>query len=116
MLGFRMSTSIERQMNIWLSSAENHAWTTAEVSGNRWEAEIDRLMRAQASTAEPKSAKRASIACRKSPPSKRHSLPGQSECALRRLQRGRRRESRILSRRRLERRAPHPERKARGRA
>ena len=38
------------QMNIWLSSAENHAWNPQQKSPETaWEAEIDRLMRAQAS-------------------------------------------------------------------
>jgi len=39
------------QMNIWLSSASNHQWNPNQRSPEtRWEAEIDRLMRAQAST------------------------------------------------------------------
>lgn len=38
------------QMNVWLSSAENHAWNPEQKSpATAWEAEIDRLMRAQAS-------------------------------------------------------------------
>jgi peptide/nickel transport system substrate-binding protein len=42
------------QMNIWLSSGENHQWNPAQKSpATPWEAEIDRLMRAQASTTEP---------------------------------------------------------------
>jgi len=37
------------QMNIWLSSAASHAWNPARPSPETaWEAEIDRLMRAQA--------------------------------------------------------------------
>jgi len=41
------------QMNVWLSSAENHQWNPEEKTpATPWEAEIDRLMRAQA--AEPK--------------------------------------------------------------
>ena len=39
------------QMNVWLSSASNHQWNPNQKSpGTKWEAEIDRLMRAQAST------------------------------------------------------------------
>jgi ABC-type transport system substrate-binding protein len=38
------------QMNIWLSSAENHQWNPGQKTAETaWEAEIDRLMRAQAS-------------------------------------------------------------------
>jgi len=38
------------QMNIWLSSAENHQWNPGQRTPETpWEAEIDRLMRAQAS-------------------------------------------------------------------
>ncbi|PYX78887.1 MAG: hypothetical protein DMG70_29995 [Acidobacteria bacterium] len=38
------------QMNIWLSSAENHQWNPGQKAPETaWEAEIDRLMRAQAS-------------------------------------------------------------------
>src|SRR4029079_7638475 len=37
------------QMNIWLSSAGNHPWNPEQPSPETaWEAEIDRLMRAQA--------------------------------------------------------------------
>ena len=39
------------EMNVWLSSAENHQWNPAQKTpATDWEAEIDRLMRAQAST------------------------------------------------------------------
>ena len=39
------------QMNIWLSSAENHQWNPRQKTpATAWEAEIDRLMRLQAST------------------------------------------------------------------
>lgn len=39
------------QMNIWLSSGETHQWNPAQKSpATPWEAEIDRLMRLQAST------------------------------------------------------------------
>ncbi len=38
-------------MNVWLSSGENHQWNPSEKSpATAWEAELDRLMRAQAST------------------------------------------------------------------
>lgn len=38
------------QMNVWLSSSENHQWNPSQKSPETaWEAEIDRLMRAQAS-------------------------------------------------------------------
>ena len=40
------------QMNVWLSSAENHQWNPNQASpATAWEAEIDRLMRAQNSAA-----------------------------------------------------------------
>lgn len=39
------------QLNIWLSSADNHQWNPNQKSpATPWEAEIDRLMRLQAST------------------------------------------------------------------
>jgi peptide/nickel transport system substrate-binding protein len=39
------------QMNIWLSSGENHQWNPRQKSpATAWEAEIDRLMRLQAAT------------------------------------------------------------------
>jgi peptide/nickel transport system substrate-binding protein len=39
------------QMNLWLSSSGNHAWNPRQAAPQTpWEAEIDRLMRAQAST------------------------------------------------------------------
>ncbi|HET9319869.1 MAG TPA: ABC transporter substrate-binding protein [Bryobacteraceae bacterium] len=42
------------QMNIWLSSASSHAWNPGQASPETpWEAEIDRLMRAQAAEVEP---------------------------------------------------------------
>ena len=48
------------QMNVWLSSSENHQWNPQEKTPETaWEAEIDRLMRAQASSAEPKKRKEA---------------------------------------------------------
>jgi peptide/nickel transport system substrate-binding protein len=46
------------QMNVWLSSAENHQWNPQQKSPETpWEAEIDKLMRAQASSADPKKRK-----------------------------------------------------------
>jgi peptide/nickel transport system substrate-binding protein len=46
------------QMNVWLSSAENHAWNPNEKTpATAWEAEIDRLMRAQASSLDVKKRK-----------------------------------------------------------
>jgi peptide/nickel transport system substrate-binding protein len=46
------------QMNVWLSSSENHQWNPSEKAPETaWEAEIDRLMRAQASSADPKKRK-----------------------------------------------------------
>ena len=39
----------DSQMNIWLSSAANHQWNpNQKIPATPWEAEIDRLMRAQA--------------------------------------------------------------------
>jgi peptide/nickel transport system substrate-binding protein len=46
------------QMNIWLSSADNHQWNpNQKTPATAWEAEIDRLMREQASTLDPKKRK-----------------------------------------------------------
>jgi peptide/nickel transport system substrate-binding protein len=46
------------QMNVWLSSAENHQWNPQQKSPETaWEAEIDRLMRAQAASADAKKRK-----------------------------------------------------------
>ncbi len=46
------------QMNIWLSSAEQHAWNPKQKTPETaWEAEIDRLMQAQASSVDPKKRK-----------------------------------------------------------
>jgi peptide/nickel transport system substrate-binding protein len=52
LLGFRnVDLDPNGQMNIWLSSAENHAWNPQQKSPETaWEAEIDKLMRAQASS------------------------------------------------------------------
>ena len=61
MLGFRnIDLDPNGQMNIWLSSAENHAWNPQQKSpATAWEAEIDKLMRVQASTEDPKKRKQA---------------------------------------------------------
>ena len=46
------------QMTMWLSSAENHQWNPSQKApATAWEAEIDKLMRAQASTLDPKKRK-----------------------------------------------------------
>lgn len=46
------------QMNVWLSSSENHQWNPSEKTPETtWEAEIDSLMRAQAAAADPKKRK-----------------------------------------------------------
>jgi peptide/nickel transport system substrate-binding protein len=47
------------QMNVWLSSSDAHAWNPKQKTPNTaWEAEIDRLMRAQASATDDKLRKR----------------------------------------------------------
>jgi len=46
------------QMNVWLSSAENHQWNPKQAKpATAWEAEIDRLMQSQASAASDKKRK-----------------------------------------------------------
>jgi peptide/nickel transport system substrate-binding protein len=46
------------QMNVWLSSAENHQWNPSQKTpATSWEAEVDKLMRLQASSAELKKRK-----------------------------------------------------------
>ena len=48
------------QMNVWLSSSENHQWNPQEKAPETtWEAEIDRLMRTQASAADARKRKEA---------------------------------------------------------
>jgi len=48
------------EMNVWLSSSENHQWNPQQkVPETSWGAEIDRLMRAQASSTDPKRRKEA---------------------------------------------------------
>jgi peptide/nickel transport system substrate-binding protein len=61
MLGFRnIDLDPNGQMNIWLSSAEDHAWNPKQKAPETaWEAEIDKLMRVQASTEDPKKRKEA---------------------------------------------------------
>jgi peptide/nickel transport system substrate-binding protein len=59
LLGFHnVSLDPTDQMNIWMSSAENHAWNPQQKSPETaWEAEIDKLMRAQAETSDAKKRK-----------------------------------------------------------
>ncbi len=46
------------EMNVWLSSSENHQWNPQQKTPETaWEAEIDRLMRAQASSSDAKKRK-----------------------------------------------------------
>jgi peptide/nickel transport system substrate-binding protein len=46
------------QMTVWLSSADSHQWNPSQKTpATAWEAEIDKLMRAQASTLDPKKRK-----------------------------------------------------------
>jgi peptide/nickel transport system substrate-binding protein len=48
------------QMNVWLSSAENHQWNPSQKApATAWEAEIDKLMHVQASTLDLKKRKAA---------------------------------------------------------
>src|SRR5579863_7520916 len=48
----------DAQMTVWLSSADRHQWKPSQKSpSTAWEAEIDKLMRAQASTLDPKKRK-----------------------------------------------------------
>lgn len=48
------------QMNVWLSSAENHQWNPSQKApATAWEAEIDGLMRAQATSLDVKKRKQA---------------------------------------------------------
>jgi peptide/nickel transport system substrate-binding protein len=50
----------DSQMTVWLSSGENHIWNPAQKApATAWEAEIDRLMRAQASSMDIKRRKAA---------------------------------------------------------
>jgi peptide/nickel transport system substrate-binding protein len=46
-------------MNVWLSSSEEHQWNPKQKTpATPWEAEIDRLMRAQASALDDRTRKR----------------------------------------------------------
>jgi len=46
------------QMNVWLSSSENHQWNPKEAAPETpWEAQLDRLVRAQAQSMDPKKRK-----------------------------------------------------------
>jgi peptide/nickel transport system substrate-binding protein len=46
------------QMNIWVSSAANHQWNPSQKTpATAWEAEMDRLMRAQAAALDAKKRK-----------------------------------------------------------
>jgi peptide/nickel transport system substrate-binding protein len=48
------------QMNVWLSSSDEHQWNPRQsLPATSWEAEVDRLMRTQASTLDDKARKRA---------------------------------------------------------
>jgi peptide/nickel transport system substrate-binding protein len=48
------------QMNVWLSSAANHQWNPNQKQpATAWEAEVDKLMRAQSSDTRPEVRKRA---------------------------------------------------------
>jgi peptide/nickel transport system substrate-binding protein len=48
------------EMNVWLSSSENHQWNPLQkVPETSWEAEIDRLMRAQAASTDSRRRKEA---------------------------------------------------------
>jgi len=48
------------QMNVWLSSGENHQWNPSQKSpATPWEAEIDKRMREQATSLDPKKRKAA---------------------------------------------------------
>jgi peptide/nickel transport system substrate-binding protein len=48
------------EMNVWLSSSENHQWNPSQKTPETaWEAEIDRLMRTEASAADPNKRKAA---------------------------------------------------------
>ena len=46
------------QMGVWLSSGENHQWSPAQKTpATAWEAEVDKLMHAQAGTVDVKKRK-----------------------------------------------------------
>ena len=51
LLGLNLDIDPNMQMNVWLSSAPNHQWNpNQKTPATLWEAEMDRLMRRQAST------------------------------------------------------------------
>ncbi len=53
-----MTLGPDAQMNVWLSSADNHQWNPSQKQPETaWEAEIDRLMKAQASNLDAKKRK-----------------------------------------------------------
>ncbi len=55
-----MALGPDGQMNVWISSGDNHQWNPREKQPETgWEAEIDHLMRAQASNLDPKKRKEA---------------------------------------------------------
>ena len=60
LLGFvNVDLDPNAQMNVWLSSASQHPWNPGQKSPETpWEAEIDKLMRAQASSTDPAERKR----------------------------------------------------------
>ena len=48
------------QMNVWMSSAENHQWNPSQKSpASPWEAEIDKLMDSQSASPDPQNRKAA---------------------------------------------------------
>jgi peptide/nickel transport system substrate-binding protein len=50
----------DSQMNVWLSSGENHQWNpNQKAPQTAWEADVDKLMQAQASSLDPKKRKAA---------------------------------------------------------
>jgi peptide/nickel transport system substrate-binding protein len=55
LLGFNnVDADPDGQMNLWLSSSTNHPWNPRQATpATPWEAEIDRLMKAQASDPQP---------------------------------------------------------------
>ena len=60
LLGFvNVELDPNEQMNVWLSSSDEHQWNPRQKTpGTEWEAEIDRLMRAQASALDDTTRKR----------------------------------------------------------
>jgi peptide/nickel transport system substrate-binding protein len=60
LLGFQnVELDPNSQMAIWLSSADNHQWNPSQKSpATQWEAEIDKLMRAQAASGDEHKRKR----------------------------------------------------------